>query len=256
MIDLWYCFTDLADDAALLAEYRALLTDEERAEELRYRFPQGRRQLLVSRALARTALSEHAGCDPRVWRFIRNSYGKPGIAHPAGTGLEFNLSHTRGLAVCGVLRGGPIGVDVEDRRRPTDAVALSRRFFAPSEAAALAAQPDANRQDVFFQYWTLKEAFIKGRGLGFSLPLDRFAFVLEPGQPPRVTFEPYDQHRPEDWQFARLRPTDNYQVSVAAWLPPPAALRIRMRAALPLRWQAAPRAAGDDASTEAEHCPS
>jgi hypothetical protein len=60
---------------------------------------------------------------------------------------------------------------------------LARRFFAPAEVRALGTLPEAARARRFLQYWTLNEAYLKARGLGLSIALDGFWFVLEAGAP-------------------------------------------------------------------------
>ena len=65
-----------------------------------------------------------------------------------------------------VTRGCPIGVDVEDITAAEWRHGLARRFFARAEVAALEALPPQVQHDAFFRFWTLKEAYIKARGLG------------------------------------------------------------------------------------------
>ena len=92
--------------------------------------------------------------------------------------LRFNISHTDGLIACAVTIGREVGVDVEHiNRHLTHDVA--DRFFAPREVADLQSLPDEEQQRVFFDYWTLKEAYIKARGFGLALPLGDFAFTLQ-----------------------------------------------------------------------------
>jgi 4'-phosphopantetheinyl transferase len=47
---------------------------------------------------------------------------------------------------------------------------LAGRYFAPLEVDALGALPAAERLGRFFAYWTLKESYIKARGLGSPCP--------------------------------------------------------------------------------------
>lgn len=252
-VELWYVDFARASDPALLAQYAAIVTDDERAQAERFRFPGGKAQFLISRALVRTALAAAAGVAPQAWRFVRNRYGKPAVAAPAGTAWQFNLSHTRGLAICGLRRDGPIGVDVEDRSRATDYLGLSRRYFAVSEADALAALPAEQRPARFFEYWTLKEAFIKARGFGLSLPLDRFWFTLAPDRPPQIGIDPTDDERAEDWQFVQLRLQGVYQAAIAVRTPPAEPLTVSIRETIPLGWTGEPHPLVADGSDPSAH---
>ena len=50
---------------------------------------------------------------------------------------------------------------------------LCARCYLPVEQAQLAALPDAEKQDRALSLWTLKESYIKARGLGLLIPLDK-----------------------------------------------------------------------------------
>jgi 4'-phosphopantetheinyl transferase len=112
-----------------------------------------------------------------------------------------------------------VGVDVENTRREIDTLKLAERYFAPSEAADLRGLAASSRQERFFEYWTLKEAYAKARGMGMSLPFDRFSFELTPGQPPRVSFSPALRDNAENWQFELGTPTEQHRLGVAVGPP-------------------------------------
>ena len=67
---------------------------------------------------------------------------------------------------------------------------------------------------VFFDYWTLKESYIKARGLGLKLPLRHFSFLLD-GPAPSIAFAPELHDRAETWQFAQFWPTERHRMAVA-----------------------------------------
>ena len=76
----------------------------------------------------------------------------------------------------GVTSGRALGVDVESvEAREADVDGLDR-YFAPEESAALRSLPPAARRRRFFELWTLKESYIKARGLGLAIALDAFRF--------------------------------------------------------------------------------
>ena len=167
-IQLWLVAHDQVRDPALLREYEALLAGEERQRRASFRFERDRHRYLVTRALARVVLSKYAAIAPQEWRFEANPYGRPTVANKnarAGR-IAFNLSHTSGLSVLGVTRDGAIGVDVESAGVQHAAVEIVDRFFAPEEVAALRELPSAEQRARFVEYWTLKESYIKARGMG------------------------------------------------------------------------------------------
>jgi 4'-phosphopantetheinyl transferase len=148
--------------------------------------------------------------------------------------LRFNLSHTDGMAVCAVALDVDVGADVEFSERPGQTVELAESFFAPDEVAALEALPAEHRRERFFELWTLKESYIKARGAGLSLPLDQFAFHLEPGRAPRVSFDPRLGDEPEAWQFVRLKLAAHHPVAVAVRRTRGLPLRVRCQRTVPL----------------------
>jgi 4'-phosphopantetheinyl transferase len=225
-VHVWIVEPERIEDLRLLEAYLGLLSPEERDKQRRFHFERHRRQYLVSHALVRLTLSRYAPVRPEVWSFVTNEYGCPRV-EGEGFGLRFNLSHTDGMAMVAVANNVDVGVDVENTERPGETVALADRFFAPSEVAALRALEVGHQRERFFEYWTLKEAYIKARGMGLSIPLEQFAFELRPGQPPRISFDPRLVDEPEEWQFAQLRPSARHQAAVAVRRPRSLALKVR-----------------------------
>lgn len=172
----------------------------------------------VGRKLVRTVLSRYADVAPDDWTFAADEHGRPRALGTALGDIDFNLSHSETLAVCAVARGA-IGVDVEDLARPAP-LDVAARFFAPSETEALLAEPAERRSRRFYEYWVLKESYLKARGLGLRLPLDRFAFDLGDMATPRVSFvAPIDDDAAR-WWFALFEPTPHHLAAVAKRDPP------------------------------------
>lgn len=214
-IHIWFTAPEQVSPGPQVEQYLAMLDDDERALAQRLRLPALRHTYIVAHALVRTSLSRYASVEPQDWSFVRNRYGKPEIAGPPAPPLRFNLSHTDGAVACAVGLEHDIGVDVENAERTIDFVTIARSSFSTHEQDALnALAPDAQRER-FFSYWTLKEAYIKARGMGLSIPLDQFSFHLEGQRPVHITFDPRLADHPHHWQFARLRPSEGYLAAVA-----------------------------------------
>lgn len=216
VVDLWYYCYEREQDADLLRQHRALLTADEVNRLERFHFERDRRMFLATRALVRTALSEYASVAPQAWRFAAREHGKPYIVHPAvRPELHFNLANTKGLVVCAVsCRCANIGVDAETTERSVERDEIADAYFSPLEAAALRALPPADRPPRFLSYWTLKESYIKARGLGLAIPLDQFSFLLDDG-PIRISFDPRLNDHPARWRFSSLA-TARHCLAVAA----------------------------------------
>ncbi len=219
-------------DDAVLATYTRWLSPEESARLASLSLPQVAREYLLTRAFVRATLSRYVpGVVPSAWRFVANEHGRPEIASPAVPfPLRFNLSHTYGLIACLVVLGRDAGVDVEDGTRPGRTVAVADRFFATSEVVELVGQPEARQRERFFEYWTLKEAYIKARGMGLAIPLGKFAFRLprevvpargEVG--PGIVSIDVDPSLGDDavsWQFTQARPNERHYLATAIRVAP------------------------------------
>jgi 4'-phosphopantetheinyl transferase len=215
-IHLWLAYLGEITDPRLLAEYRTLLSEEELEKQQRFHFERDRHRYLVTRAMVRTVLSRYAEVEPREWRFDFNPYGKPSISaeHEGARGIEFNVSHTDGLVVMGIARGRAIGVDVEDVCTRQADIAVADRYFANAEVVALRALRSECQHRRFFEYWTLKESYIKARGMGLSIPLDQFAFELDEQPTIRLTVDARLQDEPERWTFWQLSLGRNHVTAV------------------------------------------
>ena len=222
---LWYALPGAVRNPELLGAYRGLLSGEERARHDRFWFDRDRHLFLVAWSLVRTMLSAYADVEPAAWRFELNRYGKPRIAGPAAAPpLRFNLSHTRGLVACVVAPEIEVGVDVEDRRRDTAGIDIARRYFSAREVGDFERLPLDRQQVAFYEYWTLKEAYIKAVGVGISLGLGRFSFALDESgapigdperRPPAISFAADLDDDPGAWQFAQFEPTPHHAMAVA-----------------------------------------
>ena len=143
--------------------------------------------------------------------FEKNSYGRPEIngAWP----IRFNLSHTRGLVACLVVRTVDAGVDVEHRRELRDRLKVAERFFSPIEVRELKQLPVEEQPRRFYELWTLKESYIKARGMGLAIPLDQFSYRF--AATPVLTTDPAHQDNGADWQCGLASPTDEHQLAWA-----------------------------------------
>jgi 4'-phosphopantetheinyl transferase len=215
-VHLWLARYDRVDDPQANDAWRAVLIEEERAQARRFHFEDDRRRYLVTRALVRTVLSRYADVAPGDWRFSSNAYGRPSIAeaHPDAGDLSFNISHTRHLIALALTRGAMLGVDVENfvaRQAPID---VANHFFSPSEVAALLALDRTRRQRRFFEYWTLKESYIKARGMGLSLPLDKFAFDYPCERTVTLDIHPELDDDPGRWHLWQMQPAPEYLLAL------------------------------------------
>lgn len=207
----------LATPEAWTAEdFETLLAPAELMRARTLRNPLAQQNYVAGRALVRSALSHYADVSPSRWSFEANRLGRPEITGPRGIPpLRFNLSHTGGLAACVVTAAADCGVDVEEVERRLRPLRIAEHSFAAEEFADLETQPPAELRQRFFSYWTLKEAYYKGRGSGIPFRLGGARFGL--AEADRVDFLPSDEEgvRADAWQFWLFRPTPAHMLAVA-----------------------------------------
>jgi 4'-phosphopantetheinyl transferase len=112
-------------------------------------------------------------------------------------------------------RLGEIGVDLEEIKPELAGEDIARRFFSESEVASLDALPESERALAFFNCWTRKEAFIKAKGLGLSLPLDQFDVSLISGVEPKLLRTAWDEGEAERWGIKSLDVAEGYVAALA-----------------------------------------
>jgi 4'-phosphopantetheinyl transferase len=218
VVELWCTFYHQPTlDESLLATYRQLMTEGELSQAARFYFERDRRRYIITRALVRTVLSRYAeDVSPKEWRFENNPYGRPHIVNDsaAARSLSFNITHTDGLIVLAVARENTLGVDAENTQTRPVSTSLADSFFAPEEAAALRTVDAASWQQRFFEYWTLKESYIKARGMGLSIPLDQFSFSFPENDAVGLYVHPEQNDPAERWRFWQFTLAPSYTVAL------------------------------------------
>ncbi|TVU42108.1 hypothetical protein EJB05_08498, partial [Eragrostis curvula] len=214
-VHVWYLLPDELNDASQLKMYMELLSPSERKTALSMNGEKLQKGAVLSRALVRTTLSRYTECkiDPRSFEFKKNKFGKPEILWQSDDvrmecPLHFNISHTSSLIACGITMGTPIGIDIEEKKRKTakSILSLARRYFTPPEVDYLAKIPDPEaQQKEFIKLWTLKEAYVKALGRGFSgAPFNKFSIMLAAKNGIRISVDSNSScdSLSENWQFA------------------------------------------------------
>ncbi|MGB3615580.1 MAG: 4'-phosphopantetheinyl transferase superfamily protein [Elainellaceae cyanobacterium] len=122
----------------------------------------------VARSTLRLILSQYLNCQAETIAFAYGDRGKPCLSLPVHRPhhLQFNLSHSRDVAVYALTDQGAIGVDVEYVRPVPSLTKLARRYFSPQECASLDNLTDQQQRQHFFYLWTQKEAYVKATGDG------------------------------------------------------------------------------------------
>lgn len=229
-IQLWLVHEKDISDQSLLDHYHGLLGERELRRYDRLRLENDKKQFLITQVLARTVLASLIGeQDPGAIRFERNPHGKPFL--PKADQPRFNLTNSNGLVVLAVTADVEVGIDVEYTMRKAACLQLARRYFTGDEAATFEGLEESALRDRFFDFWTLKEAWLKAYGTGLRTPLNYFGFTLSekveisftsrlPASPDEWTFWQYDVQ--EDFRLSVCvndKPGSNYTISAVEGIP-------------------------------------
>jgi len=196
------------------AELKQILSIDELVRADRFHFERDRNNFINRRGFLRLILASYLEVAPTAVNFTYNDFGKPNLQDSARAGmLTFSVSHSREHVRIAVAADKKVGIDVEvvDEKVPIDSIA--KTFFSNTELFTLQRLPDAIKCLGFFSCWTRKEAYVKARGKGLSIPLDSFNVSIQPGGPPDLIM---DSRTAEVWKVDTIERQNGYLVSVAA----------------------------------------
>ncbi len=185
----------------------ATLSGDEVSRANRFHFPEHQQRFIAGRGILRSILASYLGIEPQQVLFDYQERGKPVLAATlASSGLWFNLSHSQGLALCAVNYHSQIGIDLEYMRPMSDVEALAKRFFLPREYEVVRSLSSDQQQEIFFRYWTCKEAYLKATGEGLA-QLEQIEILLSSTAPAQLQTS-------KNWSLFELTPAKNYLAAV------------------------------------------
>jgi len=194
---------------------RAVLNTDELSRADRFRFQKHHDWFVFRRASLRRVLARYTGIDADRITFDYGGHGKPVLPADANpTGVTFNASHSHGLALIAVSLGRRLGVDVELIQDGLREEGLAQRFFTANEVAALESLPASQQELGFYLCWSRKEAYVKARGQGLSLPLDSFEVSVSPEQPAALLWTRQGDAETGRWSVHTLTPDPRYAAAL------------------------------------------
>jgi 4'-phosphopantetheinyl transferase len=173
VVHIW-CASLRTSSQRLNDSWNLLLEDEKRAAD-KFISVQARENFIISRGILRLLLSKYLGTAPEKLVFKQGRYGKPYVKQDTEQlPLQFNISHSKDLALFAFALHNQIGIDIEYIQEDFSCEEIAPQFFSKQENIVLSALPKEQQREAFFTCWTRKEAFIKSIGEGLSFPLDKF----------------------------------------------------------------------------------
>lgn len=202
-VQIWHYPLDLGFEKT--AEYFSILDDAERKRAHRFKFEKHRRRFIVGRSTLRSILARYAGCEPKSVCFGYGEYGKPYIAGPGHVcDLKFSVSNCSSLGAVALTSRTELGLDIEQIRPGSDHGLIVSREFSAEEKSWFHAASETQRAAAFFEIWTCKEAYLKGKGVGLTAPLRRFSISLDRNKQPRLAWSDIDSLDPQRWSLRRV----------------------------------------------------
>jgi 4'-phosphopantetheinyl transferase len=207
----------------LLSGLAHLLSSDESSRAEKFVVPHARDSFIASRAILRKLLSSYTALDPSALLLTSNPHGKPRLSTNNAPPVSFNLSHSHGTGLLAFAQASEIGVDLEYIRPDFAAIEIADHFFSPAERAQLTALPPHARTAAFFRCWTRKEAYVKARGAGMSIPLDTFTIELAHNHPQRIRDEGdslwtcYNLDMSQDFAAAVVAAGEGWQLRFFDW---------------------------------------
>lgn len=226
-VHVWVLSLDL--DAAERTRLAVLLSPDERERAARLHFARDRDRWIAGRGRLRQLLARYVRRDPATLTIgYACACGDPACQHPHrkpilpdDPWLQFNLSHTAGLALIAVARERRVGIDLERRLPAEEIIPLARSFCSPAELAALRTlSPDA-QADALTALWVHKEAFLKARGIGLIQPPQEIEYTLSPAHTPRLSAIAGATEEATRWSVLTLPPISGHAAALLVEGPAP-----------------------------------
>ncbi len=147
---------------AIFSSRKDMMTAEERLRFSHYRKLEDRVNFLLGRIMVKSILNPS---DPISVRLVPDRYGRPVSTEGNQSNFsQFSLSHTEGLVAVLFSTGELAGLDVE-RMQALDFMPLLETIAHPLEIARFS--QDEEKEQAFYSLWTMKEAYLKLKGVGF-----------------------------------------------------------------------------------------
>lgn len=195
----------LEDD--LFFDLLALIDEAYQNKILRYRFWEDKQRSLLGHLLLRYAAIHQHSLRNEAITIGETAYGKPYIK--GYEAIRYNVSHSGNWVVCAVS-SAEVGIDVEERKGMQ--LEIAKRFFSQREQDYLFSFEKAAQETIFYDIWSLKEAYIKAIGKGLYQPLDEFSVIKKDGG-----FELITQEGAKDsYFFKQYDIGDDYSLSVCS----------------------------------------
>jgi len=214
-IQVWRTSIDLS--FAHIQNLASTLSANERNKSKQFRFERQKYGFVVRRGILRTLLGRYLDIPPHDVAIETSAEGKLFLP-PQGNeraSIEFNLSHSAGVAVFAFVRNHRIGIDIEHILPFPEARDICQRYFAREERGALDHLSGDQYWRAFFSCWTRKEACLKADGHGLLQEINRCIVLTAPDADHEALGPWHHLTVDSKWAFFDFTPAPGYQATLA-----------------------------------------
>ena len=179
-LHVWRASLDLPP--AQLQRLAKTLSANENERAGRFLIAQACERFVAARGTLRQLLGMYLGIPPEKIEFHYGPQGKPSLSATHNSKVSFSVSHSQTMGLFAFAEGREVGVDIEEVKEDFKGMQIASHFFSGEEIAGLAKLPPDQADKAFFECWTGKEAYVKARGEGLSLPLRDFGIGFVNGK--------------------------------------------------------------------------
>ncbi len=135
-----------------------------------------RQTKLLGETLTRRLIAQTWGLSSKDYQIKKGEHGKPYL-NIHGLSAHFNISHSGDYILC-AISDQKVGIDIEQWSLPR--LNVAKRFFHPHEFEIIDKTTDQKlKQKLFFNYWSVKESYLKYTGKGLSNQLSSFEVCFD-----------------------------------------------------------------------------
>lgn len=214
-IDRVHVWRAQLDEACAPADtFAQILSRRERDRAQRFHFERDRKRFISSHVILHQILGRYFENDPSRLEFFCGPYGKPYVRNQDGDTLGFNMAHSRDMVLYAFARTRQIGVDIECVESVPETASIAQTLFSERERAAWRIVSADKQPELFFNWWTLKEAYGKALGYGLTQSLDQFPVLLADTKASAglTTAEMVDKN--VAWSFKMFAPVPGYVAAI------------------------------------------
>ncbi|HXD11351.1 MAG TPA: 4'-phosphopantetheinyl transferase superfamily protein [Anaerolineales bacterium] len=214
--DLHVWCASLIGSADELARYESMLAQDEKARAGRFYFERDRDRYIFGRGILRTLLGGYLRLSPDQINFTYEPDGKPAVEHISPEHkLQFNLAHSNAWAVYIFGWDRLVGIDIEHIRPLQDANHFAGQYYTARESELINSLSGDEKWATFYKIWTCKEAFLKAKGTGLTVPINHAEISLQTSNSAHLASIDGDTEQAAVWRLEIFNPIANYQAAIA-----------------------------------------